>query len=365
MNTDEKTRASFTRGWLGALKPAFLIIAISLLLLVSCGAPQGQPSAPVATPEADSATLSSLQLVDDYPLYTMRYVGSYEARAALPRLLPSVTALHFPAGGVCQAPWGCSLFAALGDQDDRLLGRNFDWEFSPALLLFTYPEAGYASVSMVDISYLGFGGDRSRGLQSLSLDQRQPLLDAPLLPFDGMNERGLAVGMAAVEPGNMPRDPQKRTVGELRAIRELLDHAATVDEAINLLGSFNIDMEEVPIHYLVASASGESALVEFYEGQMRVFRNEARWQTATNFLVASTNGDPQGQCWRYDRMSQELEAHEGRLSGPDAVNLLGNVSQDNTQWSIVYHITTGRVDVVMGRNYSGPTRTFQLEDSEQ
>ena len=42
--------------------------------------------------------------------------------------------------------------------DDRLFGRNFDWRYSPALLLFTDRPAagGYASVSMVDIAYLGF-----------------------------------------------------------------------------------------------------------------------------------------------------------------------------------------------------------------
>ena len=56
-------------------------------------------------------------------------------------------------------PGRCSLFAALGDPENRLFGRNFDWRYSPALLLFTDRPAGggYASVSMVDIAYLGFG----------------------------------------------------------------------------------------------------------------------------------------------------------------------------------------------------------------
>ena len=40
-----------------------------------------------------------------------------------------------------------------------LLGRNFDWYEHPALILFTDPPDGYASVSMVDISYLGVKGD--------------------------------------------------------------------------------------------------------------------------------------------------------------------------------------------------------------
>jgi len=33
--------------------------------------------------------------------------------------------------------WACSLFAGLGDVEQRLYGRNFDWDHSPAVLLFT------------------------------------------------------------------------------------------------------------------------------------------------------------------------------------------------------------------------------------
>jgi len=50
--------------------------------------------------------------------------------------------------------WGCSLFAAFGDGKEMFYGRNFDWRYSPALLLFTDPPEGYASVSMVDLDYL-------------------------------------------------------------------------------------------------------------------------------------------------------------------------------------------------------------------
>jgi penicillin V acylase-like amidase (Ntn superfamily) len=115
-------------------------------------------------------------------------------------------------------------------------------------------------------------------LTDIPLEERRALLDAPSMPFDGMNEKGLAVGMAAVPPGDMPYDPWKTTLNELEVIREILDHAATVDEAIDILGSFNIDMGEVPIHYLIASASDGSALVEFYRGEMVVFRNESPCQ---------------------------------------------------------------------------------------
>ena len=311
----------------------------------------------------ETATLNSLEQVDDYPLYTMRYVGTYAGRADSNGSIDLSQATLASTQTSCSVAWGCSLFAALGDEENRPFGRNFDWQFSPALLLFTDPLDGYASVSMVDIEYLGFTGERSKNLTSLSLDERRPLLDAPSLPFDGMNEKGLAIGMAAVPAEDTPYDPQKETIGELGVIREILDHAATVDEAIEILGDYNIDMEEVPIHYFIASVSGDSAVVEFYRGGMVVFRNEASWQAATNFLLASTNGYEQGQCWRYDLINQRLKELDGRVSSEDAINLLEDVSQDNTQWSIVYHMTSGSLNIVMGQDYTGMVHTFQLEQS--
>ncbi len=187
------------------------------------------------------------------------------------------------------------------------------------------------------------------------------------LPFDGMNERGLAIGMAAVPPGDMETDPNKPTIDELAVMREILDHAASVDEAINLLSSYNIVMSTIPLHYLVASAAGESALIEFYQGKMIVYRNEEPWQIATNFLVASTGGKPEGQCPRFDRIARELQAAEGRLNNAEAIQLLSDVSQAApaseapTQWSVVYDLSSGDITIVMGRKYSNEAHKLHLD----
>ncbi len=103
-----------------------------------------------------------------------------------------------------------------------------------------------------------------------------------------MNEVGLVVGMAAVPPGNMRPDPGKETIGSLGIIREMLDHAANVDEAVAILQSYNVDMEGgPPLHYLMADRSGRAVLVEFYQGEVVLMPNEDPWHQATNFLRAS------------------------------------------------------------------------------
>jgi hypothetical protein len=313
--------------------------------------------------DEEAATLSSLERVNDYPLYTMHYYGPYNQRVSSTEgvtWLVSANPLN-PSLMALLSPWACSLFTALGDADNMLYGRNFDWEYSPAVLLFTDSPDGYASVSMVDIAYLGFGGTRASTLTDLPLVERRGLLDAPFMPFDGMNEHGLVVGMAAVPPGQMRPDPDKETIGSLMVIRKMLDHASNVDEAVAILQSYNIDMQGgPPIHYLIAAPSGRSVLVEFYQGEMVVIPNETPWHLATNFLRASAGESAEGRCWRYDRISQRLAEAEGQLATQDAMDFLAQVSQTGTQWSILYGISTGDVSVTMGRQYDA-LHTFHLD----
>ncbi len=367
------------------MKVPLLIIMLGFVLLVGCAEPTAPPastpflvpsftptatSLPMSTPSAtpspepagaalsadDIATLASLEQVDDYPLYTMRYHGSYDQVAML-------NDNHVGWTSTAQTDvWGCALFAALGDASNRLYGRNFDWQYSPALLLFTDPSDGYASVSMVDLAYLVFDSAKVKTLAEVPLVERKSLLTAPLLPFDGMNEQGLVVGMAAVSSGGMRPDSTKETIGSLGIIREMLDHAANVDEAIALMQRYNIDMEGgPPLHYLLADRAGQSALVEFYRGEMIVIPTETAWHLATNFLLASAEGNAEGHCWRYDAIQQRLAETQGRLTAPQAVSLLEEVAQINTQWSVVYGLSTGDVHVAMGGGYENVHR-FAIDE---
>jgi hypothetical protein len=300
------------------------------------------------------ATLYSLEQVDSYPLYTMHYYGSYELALSAAQALEQLMSVAPSTSNQMEAQpaWACSLFAAFGEADHQLYGRNFDWQFSPAVLLFTDPPDGFASVSMVDIAYLGFWGRKVGALTDRSLSERSPLLLAPLLPFDGMNEHGLAVGMAAVPPGGMRPDPNKKTIDSLGVIREMLDHARNVDEAVDIMGSYNIDMGSgPPIHYLIADASGRAVLVEFYQGEMHIIPNETAWHLATNFLRASAGDSPQGKCWRYDTIDERLTESGGQITAHEAMDLLADVSQAGTQWSVVYEMSSSEVNVAMGRAY--------------
>jgi hypothetical protein len=285
-------------------------------------------------------------MVDDYPLYVMHRYGDYQFDEFLETgILPDADPP--PIGRGQEEPWACSCFATANQEGQVILGRNFDWFNRPTLLLFTHPPDSYASVSLVDISYLGFDTRKPRW------QERGQLLDAPFLPFDGMNEAGLAVGMMAVPHAESSDDPDKVTIDSLHAIRLLLDNAATVDEAISLLREYNIDWGGgPPLHYLVADSAGDSAVIEFVGGEVSVIPREEPWQVSTNFILTGVGSEKATSlCQRYARASGTLREREGDLSQQEAMALLQDVSQPITMWSAVYNMTTGDISVAMGRDY--------------
>jgi hypothetical protein len=312
-------------------------------------------------PQSILVSLSSLRKLSDHPIYTMRYVGPY--------VLASDFAERYRPGaaGSKELPaYGCSLFAAVGDTVAPMFGRNFDWEYSPLLILFLEPETGYRSIISVDLAYL-FDRVIIGRLDAVSVEELLPVLSAPSLPFDGMNEKGLAIGMASVDyESGYTADPNKRDVGDMCLMREVLESSATVEEAISLLEGINPVSQGGPnMHYLLADRTPAAALVEYVNGAMHVFRSSADtpWQLGTNFPVVLTDGRPEGRCWRYDRIGRTLSDQGGDLSSLDAMALLRGVSTPITQWSIVYDLAELTAYVVVNRDYGNVFAISLLEQT--
>jgi len=343
--------------FMGRLTVAVALVAILALGLLPSTEVQSSADPMESSMSGDEvATLSSLRRVSDHPLYTMTYHGDYGPLDAVGQ-----DATDLPT-------WACALAVAEGPEGP-LFGRNFDWPHHPALILFTDAPDAYATVTMVDLGYLVSPEDGER-LTELPLESRRMLLAAPQWPFDGMNERGLVVGMAAVQDTTMPRTPNLRTVYSLQVIRELLDHTGTVEEALDRLRTFNIDMTGGPtLHYMISDSSGDAALVEFWDGEMRVIRGTpGEPLVATNYVVSQVPYEQrEGVCARYDLISEGLATPS---AGPDrgammrALSGAQQVGVQNpdfgTQWSIVYQSQSVSMDLVMGRAYDH-VLSFSLE----
>lgn len=326
-----------------------IIIAFLTVLPASCGDTAESPSA-----DDWSNTLSTLRKIDDYPLYVLRYYGDYGFSGYLsdPDRGEALPAVDEPAGA-----WGCTTFSAVSPSGELLLARNFDWHNHIALLVYTDPPDGWASVSMVDLSYLGFVPDDA------SEENLRKLLRVPYWPFDGMNEHGVAIGMMAVPHAEGGDDSGKPTIGSLDAIRLVLDYAKNVDDALSLLSRYNIDFAGgPPVHYLVSDATPRSVVIEFLENEMLVIPSVGPWQAATNFILTGYvfDGSP-SDCWRYNAVHKALAEKGGAVSSTDALGILEDCSQPNTMWSIIYSGEEKHISVAAGRRYSN-THRFTVED---
>jgi len=298
---------------------------------------------------------STLEQISDYPFYEYFYPGDY----GFDEYLKTGEYDNERTTLFAQNDFACSCFAGFGDENQAIFGRNFDWYYHPILILFTQPSSGYRSVSMVDIAYLGYDAHHS------PLDDSQALLQAPYIPFDGMNEMGFAVGMMSITHAEGGDDPTKVTLGSLELMRLLLDYAENVDEAIHLIKDYNVDFDDIPVHYMIVDKEGQSAIIEYIDGKPLVIRNEEVWQVSTNFLITEEPSlGTHSTCWRYNLLEAALQRSGGILDVSAGLGLLEKVAQQGdfaTRWSVIYDLTNIKLYVTVGGQYR-EVYEFSLED---
>ena len=297
-------------------------------------------------------SLTSLKKVDDYPMYTMTYYGDYgfdefleigaEKDSDIEEFVTARLLKGLPIDlGVTGD--GCTAFVTHNDADEIIFGRNFDFDYAPSLQVLTTPDDGYASISTVNLTFAGYSKDNlPEGLNSFLA------LAAPYLPFDGVNEKGVAMALLAVPQVHIDNDENKVTLNTTTAIRLVLDKAATVDEAVDLLRNYNIYFSaDVNCHYLIADAAGRSVIVEYWDGKLQTVEPEGDYQVASNFVAYNSLNIGEGftEFDRYDKVVQCIEANDGKLNEQQAIDLLQEIGiydgdTDKLQWSVVYNLTT-------------------------
>lgn len=309
-------------------------------------------------------SLLSLKKVDDYGMYQMTYYGDYgfdeflevgasddsEIEAFVTKRLLKGLPIKLGVTGD-----GCTAFVTKNSAGEIVYGRNFDFEYAPSLQLYTRPKNGYASVSTVNLAFAGYSKDNlphARKLDSFLT------LAAPFLPFDGMNEKGVAIALLAVPEAHPKYEPDRVMLNTTTVIRLVLDKAATVDEAIELMRQYNIYFSaDVTCHYLIADASGRSVIVEYYDDDLQVIDTDRTYQIASNYIAYQGLNIGEGftEFERYDIACETIEANGCVLDEPDAVELLARIGvrdgdTDKLQWTAIYNLTSGDGQIFAHRN---------------
>ncbi|MBO5859141.1 MAG: linear amide C-N hydrolase [Clostridia bacterium] len=245
------------------------------------------------------------------------------------------------------ATFGCTTFNATTPSGDKVFARNYDYMDSPGMTVWTHPKDGYASVSTVSLYFFGYGGN------FLPEDLLTSLLTllAPYIPVDGMNEKGLSIGVLELETPETFQQTEKKDITTTAVIRHVLDHAATVNEAIAIFEEF--DMHDFlgvgcTYHYQIADASGDTAVIEYANGETTVLRpDETGTLVATNFWLSEGVDDPEGAGYdRYETAKSMLKQNNYIVSEKEAMDILDATHIENvdlhgficsTIWSVVFN----------------------------
>ena len=142
------------------------------------------------------------------------------------------------------------------------------------------------------------------------------------------------------------------------AIRLLLDRASSVDEAVALMGQYDMNSELKSAHHLsVADANGKSVVVEYVDGGMLVTETKV----VTNYYIGDCAKRGVGSEQSHLRFDT-LDAFDGVADAETVRNLLETVAQKNypqtdgsyekTMWSIVYDPAVRQAQFYFAENYT-------------
>ena len=311
-------------------------------------------------------SLSSLRIVDNYPMYQMKYCGDYgfdeflkvgaENDSDIEKFVTRKLLKGLPIDlGINKA--GCTAFKVKNEKGEVLLCRNFDFDYAPSLQIKTEPKDGFKSISTVNLTFAGY----SKGnLPKEGVKMKNFLtLASPYLPFDGMNENGVAMALLAVPEVNVKDDKDKVKLNTTTAIRLVLDKAKNVDEAVELLKKYNIYFSaDVYCHYIIADAEGNSVIVEYWDGKLQTIKSVKDYQIASNFISYNNLniGEGGSEFDRYNTVEKVINDNNGVLTQKQAEKLLMDVGcynskgENKLQWSVIYNLTTRTGEIFAYRN---------------
>lgn len=175
-------------------------------------------------------------------------------------------------------------------------------------------------------------------------------------PIGGLNEAGLVVE-ALDGPASYPGPDGRPGVGELQWVQYQLDNHRSVKEVLKSEARLRISRSLLDLHFLVADASGKTAVIEFAGGRMLSYAGndlpvsvlaDDGYAGSLAYLakhrgfggeMAVPNGPAAGD--RFVRAAAILDDFDGTflsVLSDHAFTILKSVERADTQWSVVYNI---------------------------
>jgi choloylglycine hydrolase len=233
-------------------------------------------------------------------------------------------------------------------KDCIFLCKNFDWEdgeglvkYNPAGRVFSDPESGVnwqAKYSSVSICY------RSQDFT-----------------LGGMNEKGLVIEELSTVPFSFKMDETKVPLNEFQWVQYHLDNCASVEEVVQQQHYLCMMPVKHYLHYIISDVGGNSAIIEFGEDGVVIYRNEnmpyavlsnnlyenslAYLKNFVGFGGSQAIPGSNASCDRFVTAVQQSNAYprDGTCSKNKCFALLDKVKNQDTQWQLVYDIPKRKI----------------------
>lgn len=321
-------------------------------------------------------TINSIEKItsydDGYDLYTMEIKYDYSIEDIIDYgiesnsdMFDAILKESLPLLPVkIQAPsFGCSAFGMTTADGNNLMGRNYDFKKNTsAMLVYCSPKNYYKSVAFAALNNV----NADQPLSSFS--KKLATLTAPFICLDGINEKGVSIAVLVVDSEPVFQQTEKDNIFTTLAIRLVLDRAATTDEAVELLGQYDMfASSNKDYHFYINDAKGNGKVVEWdCESETRELV-ATPVDVVTNFytiyadkVLPNQYNDIYGHGKeRYEAIKDVFQEQEGNFNYKTAWDALKAAAQEpsetditsNTQWSIVFDNTNLTAEIIIRRRW--------------
>ena len=307
----------------------------------------------------------SLDDIIDYGIKDDQTMIDAILKEALPLLPVKIKAPNF----------GCTAFTLTETDGGVHMGRNYDFrKDTSAMLVYCAPKDGYKSIAFAALDNV------SANVPDENIKKELASLTAPFICLDGMNEKGVSIAVLTLDSEPVRQSTGKPVIATTLAIRLVLDRAATTEEAVELLRSYDMFASSGrDYHFYITDASGDGRVIEYdINGELRELIDTPS-EAVTNFFIRykdqvlpNQKNDIYGHGReRYDAVLQVFAEEKGNYTNDTVWNAMKAAAQDpnpdavtsNTQWSVSYNNTDLSADIVIRRHWTDVTHC-ELESKE-
>lgn len=159
---------------------------------------------------------------------------------------------------------------------DIMSGRNIDWPIGNSMRVSLNPQGVHRTAVPLlpgdrPVSWVSQYGSLTLGLY----------FAGGYIQLDGMNEQGLSVGMLMMLDSVYPPPDSRPYLNDDNWVRYYLDNCRTVAEAVALAPTMRV-LCLVGAHLALHDATGDSAVMEYVNGELKIYRSPEYRGVMTN-----------------------------------------------------------------------------------